>query len=439
MGSIDSVRESPVYGIKLSSVVPATVTGNDRDRELSSMDLFMKLHYLRGLYFFSKDAVEGLMISDFKEPMFKWLNLWTAASGRIRKSELGRPFIKCNDGGVRIIEAQTNFTLDQWLRNNDWSLHCLLVSNQVLGPDLAFSPLVVLQFTWFKCGGMSLGLSWAHVLGHAFSASRFINMWGHILSGHPPPKSLNMLEEPEPEPEPGAPPTSEKSITSQLLSAKRIEPVGDHWLSVKNCKMEAYTFQITASQLTQLQSKISSEPFEALSVVIWQCLARIRENNEPRTVTICRKDSHYRETSNLISLSNNQMLLSVVKADISVGEANPSDLAALIVKGSVEEESLIEETVEGDRGLSDYIVYGTNLTFVDLEEVEIYGLEIRGHKPVFANYAIDGIGEEGVVLVLPGPENDGERGRGGRTVTISLPEDQLLKLKGELSKELFIA
>ncbi|XP_043709489.1 protein ECERIFERUM 2 [Telopea speciosissima] len=430
--SIDGVGESPVYGIKLSSVVPAAITGNNRDHKLSCMDLMMKLHYLRGLYFFSKDAVEGLNNLEIKESLFKLLDHCSAASGRIRRSELGRPFIKCNDTGVRIIEAQTNFTLDEWLRSNDWSLHSLLVSNQVLGPDLHFSPLVLLQITRFKCGGISLGLSWAHLLGDAFSASRFINLWSHIMADHPPPKLLNT---PEPEPEL---PTSEKPITSQFLSAKRIEPVGDYWLSVNNCKMEAYTFQINASQLTQLQSKIPSEPFEALSVVIWQCIARIRENNEPRTVTICRKDSRNGETNNL-SLSNNQILLSVVKADFSVGDAKPSELATLIVQGSVEERTLIEETVERDQGLSDYIVYGTNLTFVDLEGVEIYGFEIRGHKPVFANYAIHGIGEEGVVLVLPGPEKVGEQGRGGRTVTISLPEDQLFKLKGELSKELYIA
>ncbi|KAJ4965572.1 hypothetical protein NE237_017421 [Protea cynaroides] len=442
MGSFSTdggVQESPVYGVKLSSVVPAGVTRDKKDRKLTSMDLIMKLHYLKGLYFFSKDAVEGLQIMDLKKPMFQLLDLCSAAAGRIRRSDSGRPFIKCNDGGVRIIEAQTNFTLHEWLRINDWSLHSLLVSNQVLGPELGFSPLILLQFTWFRCGGMSLGLRWAHVLGDAFSASRFINLLGHIMAGHAPPKLLN-LQEP-------APPTSSKSNTgsqSQMLSAKQIEPVGDYWLSINNCKMGLYTFQITASRLTQLQSKISSgsdinpiSPFEALSVVIWQSMARIREHKEPRIVTICRNHSNDRETR-ILSLINNQ-IFSTVEVDFSVVNAKLSELAALIVQGSVEEVNLIEETVERDQGLSDFIVYGRNLTFVDLEEAEIYGLGIKGHKPVFANYAIDGIGDQGVVIVLPGPENGEEHGSGGRIVTISLPEDQLLQLKGELSKEFCIA
>lgn len=135
-------------GLRLSTVVPATATAEQNMvHELTDMDLAMKLHYIEGLYFFKSDAVEGLTIYDLKKPTFHLLQLYFTASGRIRRSETGRPFIKCNDSGVRIVEAYSEEAMDQWLAMamEDSSLFNGLTYNQALGPDLGFSPLVFLQ------------------------------------------------------------------------------------------------------------------------------------------------------------------------------------------------------------------------------------------------------------------------------------------------------
>lgn len=137
--------DRPVYGLRLSSVVPATVTGEGKVHALSNMDLAMKLHYLRGIYFFRREAVEGLTIYDLKKPMFEWLQVYFAASGRVRRSERGRPVIKCNDSGVRIVEARSEKSLDEWMMVDHHDLYNLLTYDQVIGPDIAFSPLVFIQ------------------------------------------------------------------------------------------------------------------------------------------------------------------------------------------------------------------------------------------------------------------------------------------------------
>lgn len=134
-----------VYDIRLSSVGPGRVTGSDVVHEPSNMDLAMKLHYLRGVYFFRKEAVQGFNIYSLKEPMFTLFNYYYWTCGRFRRSDSGRPFIKCNDCGARIIEAKCDKTIDEWLDMNDASLNKLLVSNQIIGPELPFSPLVLLQ------------------------------------------------------------------------------------------------------------------------------------------------------------------------------------------------------------------------------------------------------------------------------------------------------
>ena len=136
---------SSVHDVKLSSVVPSMVTGEDKVHALTNMDLAVKLHYLKGVYFFSKEAVDGLTIMALKNPMFEWLRLYYPTSGRIRRSESGRPMVKCNDSGVRIVEAQYDKTLDEWLAMEEHDLYNSLTHDQVLGPDLSFSPLVFIQ------------------------------------------------------------------------------------------------------------------------------------------------------------------------------------------------------------------------------------------------------------------------------------------------------
>ncbi|XP_024171977.1 protein ECERIFERUM 26-like [Rosa chinensis] len=112
------------------------------------MDLAMKLHYIKGIYFFKSDAVKGLTVNDFKKPMFQLLQLYFAVSGRIRRSRTSRPFLVCNDGGVRTVEACCDEAIDEWLAMavEDDSVFDGLAYNQALGdPDLGFSPLVFVQ------------------------------------------------------------------------------------------------------------------------------------------------------------------------------------------------------------------------------------------------------------------------------------------------------
>ncbi|XP_047947611.1 protein ECERIFERUM 26-like [Salvia hispanica] len=139
------ITEGLIYDKKLSSVGPAYATDPDLVHEPGNLDLAMKLHYLRGIYYFERQAFEGLRILAIKEPMFDWLNKYPVTSGRFRRAESGRAYIKCNDCGVRFLEAKCDKTLEEWFQIRDASLEKLLVSNQIIGPELGFSPLVLIQ------------------------------------------------------------------------------------------------------------------------------------------------------------------------------------------------------------------------------------------------------------------------------------------------------
>ncbi|PNX84000.1 hydroxycinnamoyl-coenzyme A shikimate/quinate hydroxycinnamoyltransferase [Trifolium pratense] len=138
-------KESLIYDVRLSSVGPGRVTGSDVFHNPGGLDLAMKLHYLKVVYLYDSKAAQGLTIAKIKESMFSVFNHYFITCGRFRRSDSGRPFIKCNDCGARTIEAKCTKTLDEWLAMRDWPSYKLLVSQQVIGPELSFSPPVLLQ------------------------------------------------------------------------------------------------------------------------------------------------------------------------------------------------------------------------------------------------------------------------------------------------------
>uniref|UniRef100_A0A2P2L8L2 Transferase family protein n=1 Tax=Rhizophora mucronata TaxID=61149 RepID=A0A2P2L8L2_RHIMU len=138
-----------IYNIKLSSVVPCRITGSDVVSEPNGVDLAMKLHYLKGVYFFGSQESQDMTITRIKESMFHWLNDYYMVCGRFRRSDTGRPYIKCNDCGVRVVEAQCDKTVDEWLELKDRSLDHLLVYHLPIGPELTLSPPLYVQVTFF--------------------------------------------------------------------------------------------------------------------------------------------------------------------------------------------------------------------------------------------------------------------------------------------------
>ncbi|KAK9058476.1 hypothetical protein SSX86_023318 [Deinandra increscens subsp. villosa] len=439
---VSSNVQNSIYDIKISTVAPGFISGRDATQELTAMDLAMKLHYLRFVYYFKTPTFDGFTILKIKETMFNWLNHAFIPCGRFRRADSGRPFIRCNDSGVRIIEAKCHLSLDEWLESKHDSRHKLLVSDQVLGPDLAYSPLVLIQLTDFKCGGKSIGMSWAHVLGDAFSAVGFINLWAKAIAGHYPAQPLTMTQ----------PLTMDQPVTKAQqqnqadpkpnidpLSVKRVDPVGDLWSTSNNSKMETFTFYISRAELTRLQAQICGKKgdrhvpeFECICVVIWQCLAKIRDGLGPKVVTICRNDSRYRNEG---IITNESQSIGLVKPDFPVEDYKPLELGSLIMNKTYDERIKIKEAMKSGEKLPDFLVYGANLTFVDLSEVSFYEMEVRGHKPIYMNCSIDNIGDEGVVLVLPTPKGCSD----GRMVSVTLSENQVFAFKSVLKEDWCIA
>lgn len=273
-----------------------------------------------------------------------------------------------------------------------------------------------------------MGLSWANVLGDPLSASDFINTWGQFMNNLRLNKPINIPR--------SAPAPSQPEPKKGPVCLKRVDPVGDHWIPPNNNKMDTFSFHLTNSQMNYLQTNIwgqsvdQTPPFESLCAVIWRCVGRIRGGSEPNTVTICKTDPYHMGND---MIGNNQIIKNVeAGSECCIVDTDLRVLASMLADQGIDERNEIEKAVEKDEGVTDFFVYGANLTFVDLEEINVYDLQLMGHKPIFVYYTLQGVGDEGAVLVMPCSNGSINNGINGKFVTIILPEDQMVKLKTEL-------
>lgn len=275
-----------------------------------------------------------------------------------------------------------------------------------------------------------MGLSWSHVLGDAFSAFSFITKWSRMLADHAPPKTLHFTDHKQIQ----SPPHNNGKDGSPI-SVKMASTVEDLWLPTNDTKMVTHTFHVTPNQINHLVTSIftcdqnqatKTSYFEILSALVWKHVARIREL-EPKIVTVLTRGG---ESD---GFSTNNVVISVVEADVAVGKSDVADLAKLIGEEKRVENKVVEEWVEEKEGKENLVVYGGRLTFVDLEEDDIYEVELNGEKPMVVNCGVGGVGDDGVVLVLPGLQGEDERS--GRMVTVTLPEKEVEQLKEKLREE----
>ncbi|XP_023767264.1 protein ECERIFERUM 26-like [Lactuca sativa] len=437
---VSSKEKNSIYDIRISTVAPADISTKYGFQELSAIDLAMKLHYIRFIYYFRIPAFDGFTIIKIKETMCDWLNYASIPCGRFRRTDSGQPILKCNAAGVRIIEASCYLSLDEWLESKDDSRHKLLVPSNIIGPELSYSPLVMIQLTKFKCGATSVGMGWSHVLGDVFSAIGFIRLWTQVIAGHYPDQPIIMAQpiimtQPQNEVINIRSPNPNPNPISELLSVKRVGPVGDLWSTSSNSKMETFSIYISMNELARFQTKICQDKaglqipeFECICVMIWHCLGKIRQGLGPQVVTVCESDLR-NQTKGIIT--NKNQTINVIKLDIPIVECTLMQLGSLMMNRVVDERNKIEEAMKIDDMLSDFLMYGVNLTFINLSDVLFYDIEVRGQKPVYVNCFMDNIDDKGVVLILPTPKGCSD----GRIVSITLQENEMVNLKKALKND----
>lgn len=256
-------------------------------------------------------------------------------------------------------------------------------------------------------------------MGDPFSLSHFFNLWTRAFAGEkifcPKPSDRERgFQNPDP-------------TGKQPDIIKRVDPVGDLWVAPSNSKMATYSFNLTVHEIRS-HFPANGDEFEILSGIIWKCIAKARrESEEPVTITIIRSDPNGLKPR---SVRNSQMISSV-HVDFPVAEADLEEIVKSIGEAT-DERFRIAEIGESDDGVLDFIVYGAKLTFVDMSQVDFYEAKLNEKSPKSVYCNVQGIGDDGLVVVLPAAEEE------ERVVTVTLPENEMDKVKWELNKCGFI-
>lgn len=271
----------------------------------------------------------------------------------------------------------------------------------------------------FKCGGLGLGLSWANIIGDSFSLFYAFNLWAKLITGekiHVPTLSKGDRRFQSPNP-----------TVKDPDSIKRVNPVGDLWVTPNDKKMANYCFKIVvADQIQPHFPAKGADPipvFEITAGIIWKCIAKVREEPKPVTVTIIKKDPNDLKPNAI----RNSQVISSVQVDFPVADATVEELVKAM-REAKDERSGIEEIGESCYGNLDFVVYGAKLTFLDLSGEDLYEAKVMGKSPESVYCNVEGIGEEGLVVVYAAAKSE------ERMVTVTLPEEEIERVKLEFKK-----
>ncbi|KAL0287237.1 UNVERIFIED_CONTAM: Shikimate O-hydroxycinnamoyltransferase [Sesamum calycinum] len=198
--------------------------------------------------------------------------------GRLKRDKDGRLEIDCNAEGVLFVEAESDAVVD------DFGDFAPTLELRRLIPPVDYSqgistfPLVVLQVTHFKCGGVSLGVGMQHKIADGFSGLHFINTWSDMARGLditiPPFIDRTLLHARDPPQSKFEHIEYQPPPTMAIHDSQRINAAPEATVAI---------FKLTRDQLNTLKAKskengntIAYSSYEILSAHIWVCTCRAR-------------------------------------------------------------------------------------------------------------------------------------------------------------------
>ncbi|KAF5726974.1 putative Anthranilate N-benzoyltransferase protein [Tripterygium wilfordii] len=173
-----------IINVKESNMVRPAEKTPQKGLWNANVDLVVPRFHTPSVYFYRPTGASNFFDPRvLKEALSKALVPFYPMAGRLRRDEDGRIEINCNAEGVQLDVAETNSVIDDF---GDFAPTMEL--KQLIPPvdysgDISSFPLLVLQITYFKCGGVSLGVGMQHHVADGFSGLHFVNTWSDMSRG----------------------------------------------------------------------------------------------------------------------------------------------------------------------------------------------------------------------------------------------------------------
>ncbi|XP_058775208.1 spermidine hydroxycinnamoyl transferase, partial [Vicia villosa] len=368
-----------------------------------------------------------------KESLSKVLVPFYPLAGRLQWKENGRFDLECNSLGVQFIEAQSSLALSEFDNFSPSSeYYRYLIPHVDYTLPIQDIPLIFVQLTSFKCGGISIGLLVSHAVADGQSALHFTSEWARLARGETI-KTMPFLDR------------SVVSLKSDYCNCVNEWEFNQPPLLLGNLdnveerkrKSTVAIIKVSKSQLEKLR-KIANESwenpsngrgftrYETVTSHIWRsaCKARGHKNNQPTTLGVC-VDWRNRVEPNLPKGYFGNATLDVVATSLA-GDlmAKPLGYASSRVREAIEKVN--DEYV---RQVSDYFkkqddltkfqdlhamignddegfFYGNpNLGVVSWLTLPIHGLDFGWGKEIYMGPGTHEI--DGDTLLLPSHDDDG--------------------------------
>uniref|UniRef100_A0A1D1XQ04 Hydroxycinnamoyl-Coenzyme A shikimate/quinate hydroxycinnamoyltransferase n=1 Tax=Anthurium amnicola TaxID=1678845 RepID=A0A1D1XQ04_9ARAE len=395
----------------------------------SNVDLVVPRFHTPSVYFYR--PVDGSTTTFFdagvlRESLAKALVHFYPMAGRLRRDPDGRVEIHCNAEGVLFVEAEgEDASVDDF---GDFAptmgLKRLIPAVDYSG-DISSFPLLVLQLTRFKCGGVSLGVGMQHHVADGSSGLHFINSWSDVARGLdnvavPPFIDRTLLRARDP-PTPLFPHVEYHPAPAMMNPTN---PDDADKLLAQPPPTSVAIFHFTRQQVDLLKAKAREQhgkqhysSYALLAGHVWRSVSRARElPSDQQTKLYIATDGRSRLRPSLPPGYFGNVIFTATPlataGEITEGELGVSAGRIQEALGRMDDEYLRSalDYLEGQPDLAK-LVRGAhtfrcpNLGITSWIRLPIHNADFGWGRPVFMGPG--GIAYEGLAFLLPSPTGDG--------------------------------
>nr|UHJ19789.2 hydroxycinnamoyl CoA malic acid hydroxycinnamoyl transferase [Echinacea purpurea] len=261
--------------VKESTLVRPAEESPTRKLWLSSLDLTNMNANTPTVYFYRPNGAPNFFDRKvMKDALSRALVAFYPLAGRFKHDQDGRVEIDCQGQGALFLEAEADGLIDDFGDFSPTLEYLKLIPAVDDSQGIDSFPLMVLQVTSFKCGGVSLGVGMHHRVQDGISAFHFVSTWSDMARGLDitfPPFIDRTLLRPHDPPQPVF-----EHIEYQSDPTPLQVPLDETKTPFSILKVNTNQLDLLKEKAKEDGNKISYTTFEMLSAHVWKCVCKAR-------------------------------------------------------------------------------------------------------------------------------------------------------------------
>ncbi|XP_042507430.1 spermidine hydroxycinnamoyl transferase-like [Macadamia integrifolia] len=152
---------------------------------LSESDQVKPLTHAPTVYFYrpTNSGIIATTADTLRDSLSKVLVQFYPLAGRLHWIGGGRLELECNDAGAKLFEAETDAVIDDFGDFRPTPEIRELIPRVDYTIPINELPLLLIQLTRFRCGGVAVGVAISHIMLDGQTALQFVNTWAKVARG----------------------------------------------------------------------------------------------------------------------------------------------------------------------------------------------------------------------------------------------------------------